>query len=126
MIILHGTWNPPDSITERGQLFLWGEDPSRPLKRRGRPPKTIPGAARTHNFQAIENDLLDLIKSLDLKNDTKVSERAHADDLTIILPSFSKYPQPSPDMFREDDDANTEDVVVQAPWKINGLSIPPE
>ncbi|MGP8337650.1 MAG: DEAD/DEAH box helicase [Methanosarcinaceae archaeon] len=123
MIVLHGTWKSADSLADRGKFFLWGEDSSRPLKRRGRPPKIVPGTAPTHNFQAADADLLDGLRSLDLQNNTSVSENTHTDELTFLLPSYSKYPQPSPDMLRVDESENSEEIAELVIWKINGLSI---
>ncbi|MGP8320432.1 MAG: DEAD/DEAH box helicase [Methanosarcinaceae archaeon] len=126
MIVLHGTWKAADSQADRGEFFLWGEDSSRPLKRRGRPPKISSGTAPTHHFQAADADILDILRSLDLQNNTSVSENAHPDDLTFLLPSYPKYPQPSPDMLREDENENSEETAELVLWKINGLSIPVE
>ncbi len=126
MIVLHGTWKPADSIVKQGQFFLWGEDSSKPLKRRGRPPKIASGETQTPNFQAADKDLLHIVESLDLKNAICVSEKVHQGDATFLLPSFSKYPQPSPDMLREDESENIEELIELAYWKINGLYIPPQ
>ncbi|MBW6470044.1 MAG: DEAD/DEAH box helicase [Methanosarcinaceae archaeon] len=126
MIVLHGTWKPAASITEQGQFFMWGEDSSKPLKRRGRPPKIASGEARTHIFQATDKDLLNIIESLDLEYGTGIYEKAHSADATFLLPSFSKYPQPSPDMLVEDESGNNEESAQMAYWKINGLCIPPQ
>lgn len=126
MIILHGTWKPAASIVDQGQFFLWGEDSSKPLKRRGRPPKINSGEARTHNFQASDKDLLHIIESLDLKYGTGIDAKAHRADATFLLPSFSKYPQPSPDMLVEDEGNNNDEPAEMAYWKINGLCISPQ
>ncbi|HJH32297.1 MAG TPA: DEAD/DEAH box helicase [Methanosarcinaceae archaeon] len=123
MIVLHGTWKPAESLIDRGKFFLWGEDSSRPLKRRGRPPKIAPGTAPTHNYQAADADLLDILRSLDLQNYKSVSEKAHPDELTFLLPSYPKYPQPSPDMLREDENENPDETAELVLWKINGLGI---
>lgn len=126
MIVLHGTWKPAASIVDQGQFFLWGEDSSKPLKRRGRPPKITSGEARTHNFQASDNDLLHIIESLDLEYGTGIDAKAHPADATFLLPSFSKYPQPSPDMLVEDEGNNNDEPAEMAYWKINGLCISPQ
>ncbi len=62
MIVLHGTWRPPETLKDGGDFFIWGESSVLPVKRRGRPSKT--GSQRTHPFQAEEKDLNEVIESL--------------------------------------------------------------
>lgn len=122
MIVLHGTWKPPATVEERGDFFIWGESstPAR-LKRRGRPRAGIP---RSHPFQASKDDILKIITALDFANSG--IKKAHPDSVFITLPSFSKSPQASPDLIREEDGEYGHEKVGLSAWKIDGLSLPPE
>jgi hypothetical protein len=119
MIVLHGTWNPPETIKNRGNFFLWGETSScPPIKRKGRPPKI-----RAHPFQVNENSLYKIIESLDIENSKNHSKKMRPDNVIYLLPSYSKSPQASPKLFLEDNIKNLEELVELYPWKVNGLNI---
>ncbi len=82
MIVLHGTWNPSETIENRGNFFLWGESSSgTPIMRKGRPPKI-----RDHPFQVNEKILFKVIESLDPENGKKM----RLENVTCLLPSYSK------------------------------------
>jgi len=119
MIVLHGTWNPPETIKNRGYFFLWGETSSySPIKRKGHPPKI-----GTHPFQINENTLYKVIESLGLENSKNCSKKICPDNVTYLLPSYSKSPQACPKLFLEDNIKNLEELVKLSPWKVNGLNI---
>jgi len=122
MMVLHGTWIPSETIKDRGKFFLWGESSSSSLiKHRGRPPKI-----RTHPFQAAEKSLFRILEFFDLKNSRNVCKKANSDNVIYSFPSYSKFPQISPDLFCEDNFNDTEESKEIAPWKIDGLNIPHE
>lgn len=122
MIVLHGTWIPSEIIKDGGRFFLWGESsPLSPIKHRGRPPKI-----RRHPFQVIEKDLFRIMKLFDLKNNRNICKKMNSDNVIYLLPSYSKFPQISPDLFCEDNFKDTEESIEIAPWKIDGLNIPQE
>ncbi len=112
MIILHGTWKTSAAQSNPSTFFFWAEDSSKPLKRRGRPPKTDPGQAPHHPFQASTDEL-----QRSLKEFTDI--RPVPDTAAITLPSNSKHPHPSPDMHADFD--NTEKLLKQ--WSLQGLSM---
>jgi len=119
MIVLHGTWNPPEKKKNGGNFFLWGETSSySPINRKGRPPKI-----RAHPFQVDENRLYKVIESLDIENGKNFSKKMRPEDVIYLLPSYSKSPQASPNLFLEDNVKNLEDLVELYPWKVNGLNI---
>lgn len=125
MIVLHGTWEPPESIKERGNFFIWGETSSiLPVKQRGRPPKI--GTERAHPFQASEKDLKSVIESLNPADGGSISKKAHPDNVFLLLPSYSKSPQASPDLLRDNGSESVGDTVSLSQWKVSGLSIQPE
>ena len=115
MIVLHGTWNPSETMENRGNFFLWGESSSStPIMRKGRPPKI-----RDHPFQVNEKTLFKVIESLDLENSKKMLPK----NVICLLPSYSKSPQASPNLFLEDNINNLEELIKLYPWKVNGLNI---
>ncbi len=122
MIVLHGTWKPPSIVEERGGFFIWGESstPAR-IKHRGRPRAGIP---RSHPFQASKDDILKIITELDIANSG--IKKVRTDSVFITLPSFSKSPQASPDLIREEIDEYGHEKVGLSAWKIDGLCLPPE
>jgi len=119
MMVLHGTWIPSETIKNGGNFFLWAESSlSSPIKHRGRPSKI-----RTYPFQATDKDLFRILEFFDLKNNRKVSKKVYSDNMIFLLPSYSKFPQISPDLFSEDNLNYIEESVEISPWKIDGLNI---
>ena len=125
MIVLHGTWEPPESLKERGNLFIWGESSSiLPVKHRGRPQKT--GTERAHPFQTSKKDLESVIESLNPADAGSISKKAHPDTVFLFLPSYPRSPQASPDLLRDNGSESVDDTVSLSQWKVSGLSIQPE
>ncbi len=117
MIVLHGTWKPPESIKERGSFFLWGES-SFTVKRKGRPSKT----GTYHPFQASSEDILRIVDSMYPGISRKV-----VNDVTLIsLLSIAGSPLASPDLLRDEENENTQQEASISNWKIDGICIRPE
>jgi SNF2 family DNA or RNA helicase len=125
MIVLHGIWKPPETLKDRGDFFLWGESSSiLPVKRRGRLPKA--GTQRAHPFQVAEEDLNRVIESLHSGHSGNIGKKASSDNVLLLLPSFSNFPQASPDLLRDDSAESAEETVSLSQWKVEGLSIQAE
>ncbi len=122
MIVLHGTWRPIETLENRGDFFIWGESSSSTAKRRGRIPKA--SIQRTHPFQASEKDLRRVIESLNPESGSVIRKKARSDNVLLTLLSFSRSPQASPDLLRDEESA--EETVCLSPWKVDGLCIQPE
>lgn len=122
MIVLHGTWKQKETLENRGDFFIWGESSSSTAKRRGRIPKA--STQHTHPFQASEKDLRSIIESLNPESGSIISKKARPDNVVLTLPSFSRSPQASPDLLRDEESA--EETVCLSQWKMNGLCIQPE
>ncbi|MBW6517261.1 MAG: DEAD/DEAH box helicase [ANME-2 cluster archaeon] len=127
MIALHGTWKPSERIDTLGDFFIWGElSTASTIKRRGRPPKISASTPRPHPFQAPNEDLNRVIAFLENGNDSIITNRTYQDNVLLSLPSFSKSPQASPDLLRDDGSEETDEPVGLIPWKVHGLSILPQ
>ncbi|VVB94057.1 RNA polymerase-associated protein RapA [uncultured archaeon] len=118
MIVLHGTWKPPETAEGAGSFFFWGESSISPARKRGRLPKA--GSPRAHPFQASENDIRAVLESVDPERVRKVQ----IDSALFSFPSYSKYPQASPDLLRDEDEV--EGALTLQQWKVKGLCITPE
>ncbi len=118
MIVLHGTWKPPETAEGRGNFFFWGESSVPPAQKRGRVPKI--GSPRAHPFQASESDLKTALVALDPERFRK----AQKDNALFNLPSYSRYPQASPDLLREEDEAD--EALTLQQWNVNGFCVEPE
>ncbi|MFX0093185.1 MAG: DEAD/DEAH box helicase, partial [Candidatus Hodarchaeota archaeon] len=110
-------------------FFLWGES-SEPfqIKHKGHLSKASTRQPRLHPFQTIEKDIYGIIESLDLPSD---SEKAHPENVLLLLPSFSSFPQASPELLREGEGEEEEKMSIEEKlelilWKLNGFVIPPE
>ncbi|MCE8425154.1 MAG: DEAD/DEAH box helicase [Candidatus Methanoperedens sp.] len=123
MIVLHGTWKPPEKISGMGNFFIWGESSSSPLVKRGRKPKAT---QRLHPFQANDKELQLIMRSMNSTDGKSFIDRAQSDAVMLSLPSYSNAPQASPDLLRDDIGVDNEEKIMIIPWKINGLCIPPE
>ncbi|MBE0523925.1 MAG: ATP-dependent helicase [Methanosarcinales archaeon] len=127
MIALHGTWKPSETIDEWGDFFIWGESSTAStIKRRGRPPKFSASKPRPHPFQAAHEDLKMVIELLEIINGSIISTKTRMDEVLISLPTLSRSPQVSPDLLIDEGVEEIEEPVGLIPWKIEGLSIPPE
>ena len=128
MIVLHGTWKPSQTITDNGEFFLWGESSSPPIKQLGRPPKLSLTKARIHPFQADIEYLHKVITYFNPDDETAhfIGMETRHDNTVLLLPSFLRYPQASPDLIRDEDIENDEETVALFPWTVNGISIRPE
>ncbi len=89
-----------------------------PARKRGRLPKA--GSPRAHPFQASENDLERVLESLDPERIRKTQK----DSALFNLPSYSKFPQASPDLLRDKEEA--EEALALQQWRVNGLCLLPE
>ncbi len=124
MIVLHGTWKPAATVIDRGDFFLWGESSSiSPVKRRGR---TSNIKQRNHPFQAAEKDLKSVMEFLDSGMSSIIGKKTHPDNMLLLLPSYSKSPQASPDLLRDDSEESTEETASLSQWKVDGLCIQPD
>jgi SNF2 family DNA or RNA helicase len=127
MIALHGTWKPSETIDDQGDFFIWGESSTdSTIKRRGRPPKISASKPRSHPFQVAHEDLKMVIELLEVINGSITSTKTRKDDVLLSLPTLSRSPQASPDLLRDNGNESTDEPVGLIPWKIEGLSIPPE
>ncbi|MCG7847819.1 MAG: SNF2 helicase-associated domain-containing protein, partial [ANME-2 cluster archaeon] len=127
MIALHGTWKPSETIDEQGDFFIWGESSTAStIKRKGRPPKLSASKPRPHPFQAAHEDLKMVIELLEIINGSIINTKTRMDEVLLSLPTISRSPQASPDLLIDDIVEETDEPVGLIPWKIEGLSIPPE
>ncbi|MDF1558307.1 MAG: hypothetical protein P1P80_09065 [ANME-2 cluster archaeon] len=121
MIALHGTWKPSETIDKWGHFFIWGESSTdSTIKRRGRPPKISASTPRPHPFQVTYEDLNRVIAFLENGNGSIIGNRPYQDNVLLSLPSFSKSPQASPDLLRDDGNEETDEPVSLIPWKVHG------
>ncbi len=127
MIVLHGTWKPPEKLENSGDFFIWGESSSvPPVKQRGRPSKVSIGRLGMHPFQASDKDILSTLESLNIMDGGVIAKNMHKDTAFLLLPSYSKSPQPSPDLLRDEESDKIEEKVILLQWQVKGLGIPPE
>ncbi|KAF5426811.1 hypothetical protein C5S42_06650 [Candidatus Methanomarinus sp.] len=94
----------------------------------GRPPKLSLTKARIHPFQADIEYLNKVITYFNPDDETAhfIGMETRHDNTVLLLPSFLRYPQASPDLIRDEDIENDEETVALFPWTVNGISIRPE
>lgn len=118
MLVLHGTWKPPETANLDGAFFLWGESSSNPSVRRKTPKP--PGV---HPFQAAEKDMKKAADSLH----SGTGRNARPESVLLLLPSGSRAPLASPDLLRDhNDEESAEEPINLSRWKVDGLCILPE
>ena len=118
MIALHAIWS------RDRRMCVWGEDSARPPhapKRRGRPPaKPRP---RTHPFACGTEELRAIAARLWPNLDPgALTER----NLYLLLPSFPRGPQRSPQLLRNDaDDLGSGRAELLHPWLVPAVTVGP-
>lgn len=118
MIVVHAIW---DNLTSN-KLSIWGESSKMPMtvpRRRGREPKKP--KPRGHPFALGRDPLMEEVGGF---SGSLGVESADFRVLTLLLPSTSKGPLPSPELILEEERGD-EKVTGLTPWKITTLMFDP-
>ncbi|MBI4286301.1 MAG: DEAD/DEAH box helicase [Chloroflexi bacterium] len=113
MIVLHGFWD------SRDKLHVWAESASLPItrsKQRGRRPKLQP-----HPFAIAGDSLRAAVGTLSA---VLVGRNTMPAVLAVLLPSTPEGPLPSPELIREDEAKDAEEIALK-PWHVNTLALGP-
>ena len=114
MLVLHATWS-----TEVGELALWAEDPSLPMRCRAL--RGAPRKPRPHPFAADPDVLADALRGpLGPAVDVDAFD---VDDVALLLPSARRGPRRSPHLL-PDAPSEQADVEWLAPWTVPALLVP--
>ena len=118
MIVMHAMWDD----SKRAGLSVWAESSSLPIhvpRHRGRQPKRP--KPRQHPFALTHDTLMEAAGKL---SGSWVSETAGSDVRTVLLPSASGGPLPSPELILEEERGDEKSTGLM-PWKVVTLTLDP-